>query len=494
MNDATTAPSSSTTATAVTDLALQTGGAPPDYQAGDVNRVSSQIQASFSDGTVWKSELDESAASISGLSPRERQSLVNNLANTPQGDGNLLDKFLGEVTSPGLGSYGGLDADDRSALIRDLIPGQDGANLERVFNGLRRQQGDGVDDNQREFSRLTAWSASADQRIDFVARLADNAGKGDTEAARAIAQQIGTLERPADVAEAMSKLDRATLDKVVKQSIDTDYITTPSGMGVPVTATLHDPSLYQRMADAVATTSDPKMKAAFIASSGQLIDETLRNEPGQPTLEKVINGMSNVIGSDTNGVIGNTLEQTGFDTELGGQYASSGLQALRLYNTGLIETDQGQKIRGIVAQLRSGNDLQQDAFTRFDTDERAAYVLGGYTGTVTTALDSMASEQTRTLATTAIFAGTAIDTAKELAQFLPGKVPGIVAKFAAAPLKATVALTAMNLNAETISQARDQSQLTIMTAQPQGPGGTSPTTESREAFSAGLVLTEKLAR
>jgi hypothetical protein len=457
--------------------------------------VGNQIQASFSDGKVWKSEVEQSAESISNLSPRERQSLVNNLANAQQGDSNLLDKFLGEATSPGLGGYGGLDADDRTALMRDLIPGQDGANLERVFNGLRRQQGDGVEDYQREFSRLTAWSASPDQRIDFVARLADNAGKGNNEAARAIAQQIGTLERPADVAEAMSKLDRATLDKVVKQSIDTDYFTAPSGVSAPVTATLHDASLYQRMADAVATTSDPKMKAAFIASSGQMISEMeLLKEPGQPTLEKVINGMSNVIGSDTNGVIGNTLEQTGFNTALGGQYASSGPQALRLYNTGLIETDQGQKIRGIIAQLRSGNDLQQDAFTRFKDDERAAYVLGGYTGTVTAALDSMASERTRALATTAIFASTTIDTAKELAQFLPGKVPGIVAKFAAAPLKATIALTAMNLNAETISQTRDQSQLTVMTAQPQGPGGTSPTTESREAFTAGLVLTEKLAR
>jgi hypothetical protein len=138
--------------------------------------------------------------------------------------------------------------------------------------------------------------------------------------------------------------------------------------------------------------------------------------------------------------------------------------------------------------------LQQDAFAGFNADERAACVLAGYTGTVTTALDAMASERTRVLATTAIFAGTTIDTAKELPRLLPGKAPGIVAKFAAAPLKTAVALTALNLNAETISQARDHSRPTLMTAQPQGAGGASPGTESREAFSAGLVLTQKPAR
>ena len=122
---------------------------PPGYRPADVNRELNPIAASFEDGTVWKTESKAAADGIAALSPAERRSLVNNLAGMPQGDGNMLDRFLGEVTSAGIAGYGGLGADRRTALMRDLVPGQDGANLERIFHGLRRQQGDGSEACQR---------------------------------------------------------------------------------------------------------------------------------------------------------------------------------------------------------------------------------------------------------------------------------------------------------------------------------------------------------
>ena len=456
------------------------------YNANNVNRAFNQIKTSFKNA-VTTDELEQSAKNISALRPTERSALVNLMANTPQGSGQLLDKFLGEVVAPGFLNQAGLDAGKQRALFRDLIPAQSGQNIEAMFKAIGKAYGPVFSEAQNAFSATVAKNATAAQKIDTVARLVNDAGTGKSKpAARFIGELAGSLKNPNEIKAALSKLDRPTWDTVVRNSIDVTLTHNMNDITGSPNVT-RDPSVFSNLATAVANSGDNKSKASFIAASGLLLKVSADATPAEQGA--VTKGMTQVITSDTNGVISGTMALSGYshkrdkNGKILGQYASDGMKAMGAYNKSLMNSGQGETIKLLMAQLRSGNNLQQDALTRINGIPGAARTLGQYTGTVVSAIDAQTSDKTRAVVVGAVFGGTAIDISKEVVGIY--KPLALAMKLLAPGVKALMAMAALQINSEAISDGRDASQLIIKIAKPQGPGGEPLSTAALSEFDSG---------
>ncbi|HVF55393.1 MAG TPA: hypothetical protein VM934_04535 [Pyrinomonadaceae bacterium] len=363
--------------------------AAPTAQAVDQGKVDAAvklIQEKLDEsgwfGDVTHSELEDIERTVSGLTPQEATAVFDRLS-----DGNLR-KWAEELNSGAWFGAGGFDGSEKSRLFNMLAAKLDGNNLSRFSAALQGE------DSVKEFGRAVAAHGSDASKEAFVRATASRA-ETDPAAAVVVAEVIASMRNnPAALQRTLSSLTQTQIDKIVESSAQKHQYTQTniSGYGPPTSTTTitYDAAPLGCLLDAVATTSDPKLKAAFFEPAARQLKEI--EEAGsvveslggvvyfkKDSVSQIRNGLTNVIDSDTTGVVGQ-LET------LSASYTGKGLTA---YLKSMLNGGQEKKVGELVTRMLLGNDLKGNAVQRFraqspgntgdslyDNAENLGYFLG----------------------------------------------------------------------------------------------------------------------
>jgi len=391
----------------------------------EVDRAFAGIVRMFDNGVVTQSELKGAAATVERLAPTERRALVDLLARQTDSRGQAwLERWLGEVTSPGLGALDGLSATERKRLFGQLIDGQSAINLVRIHDALDalRPAGRKVQSSQDEFAQAIARQGSADQKLEVLQSLATKVRAGDAVAARAMSTILGSIGDVSVMNQALRQIDRLTMDAIVAASIDHRSAITVNQLGGNAVRVTVDASRYVKLAEAISRTDNAVEKGGFVASSGQILgwlsQADIGGEARRKAQAQVSAAMSKVIGSDVNGVIENTMLQTDYAG------ATSGRKALKQYARALIDTGQAAHLGAITLSLQRGNDLAQDPMQWLAAREVRggegptfvrARVMGDWLGILGSAINARIGERDMAAAVGAMLFTASADSLKEVA-------------------------------------------------------------------------------
>jgi hypothetical protein len=409
-----------------------TGGAQPNTgsaQAARVNAAFRGIDRAFADGWVLQDELRSTAESVAAASPAERRALVNLLAGSGKGPSNLLTRWLGEVREPGLGPLGPLDDKQRQQLMANLVPGQDSANMARIFTALRSKDDEHavLQPFQREYVEAVVRQGTPAQREQFLARLVAGVKQNDADAARGIGALLARTSDPAETQRLLGWLNRPTIDAVVSATAAPNVTYYSNETTRPATLARFDMDLFTGLMSSVARSGTAAQKGAFIAASQRAFEQVDKAlDPlvyGREVREKknaIASAMSVLIGSDVTGTIENALRQTGHGTSL-----SNGRKALKGYAEVLLDQpdNSAHHLGAITVHLQRGNRLDADPLERLARREvrgnqSAAYVnaqvLGNWLGIVSSAIQSRISSRETSATYGALMFSAVASTSKEL--------------------------------------------------------------------------------
>jgi hypothetical protein len=406
----------------------------PRYKATDVNSVFVNMKDAFArPRQVWKDELTAISAKIERLNPNERCSLVNLLARSPDASKqtSLLSRWLTRATAQnGLGPFDGLGQTELTRLWTQLVPGQDKANLVRIFGAIgsiKHPAISGAEANRMRFAGAVAATGNAQQKLDFVAGLKPFALAGAKDAStstsgRAIATVIAETADPKLLSAYVQTLGRKGLDVAVEASAPIREYAAAGSQSEAVALEPIDTRLFRKLASTFSQSTNALEKAAFVAATGNVLDNVNVNVVGpnlrRKELGELSEAISTVISTDTNGIIENVLLQT---SVYGG---SNGPGALRSYVQALLDSGQGVSDAGVITQqLQRGNNLREEPTQYLAKREsrsgqeptfvRAA-VLGGWLGLVGAAVNTRSGKRdTNAALSSLIFSGTA-DAMKEV--------------------------------------------------------------------------------
>ena len=457
-----------------------------NYRPASVNAVFSKVKAVFEQPVVWKNDLTEISTQLDRLSPRERQSLVNLMARTAScGHLSLLTCWLNRATHQSLAAFDGLCEKARNHLWKQLVVGQDKANLVRIFHATSDQNNPSIKEGEyhpMQFAKAVAATCSPQQRMDFVSALLPNAIAWSKDAStnksgRAIAVVMATMTDPAQISACVKMLGREGMDAVVQASLPTRDAGTIPGLE-PV-----DTKMFRGLAATIARSSIAREKAAFVSAAGPVL-ETLNNAVIGPNknrepLKEITEAISTVIGTDTTGVIENVMMQNT------AQNRSSGPAALRAYARAVLDSGRGVDLGAITLQLQRGNDLkgepnaylgQKASRSGEEPTYARARVMGGWLGLMGSAVQTRINRRDSNAAySSLLFSGT-VDIMKEL---VGARFPGfkMAAGVAAPALKTAINLALFNWRNEATKSDRTFAQGLIEGALPRHRNGVESTSE-----------------
>ena len=405
-------------------LAAQGSRTAQNYQATKVNAAYAKVKAIFDQPVVWKNDLVAISATFERLGPPERQSLVNLMARpSDRGHLPLLTRWLARATHNSVAAFDGLDAKGRVQLWKQLVVGQDKANLVRIFQAIGQPNNPSLKDgehHQMQFAQAIATSGSAQQRTDFIDALLPAALKGKTDAAtnrsaRAIAVLMAEMKDPQQISQWVKTLYREGMDAVVAASLPT------RGAGSVAGFEAADTKLFQRLATAMSLSTKASEKAIFVAAAGPVL-EGLNNTAIGPNqnrkqLGEVSRAISTVIGTNTTGVIENVMLQNSDSSR------SNGPAALKAFARAALDSGCGKDLGAITLLLQRGNDLKTDPMdylaqranrTGAPGTYANAWVMGGWLGLVGAAVRSRINRRDTNAANSGLMFAGLMDTAKEL--------------------------------------------------------------------------------
>ena len=467
-------------------LAAQGSRTAQNYQATKVNAAYAKVNAIFDQPVVWKNDLVAISATFERLGPPERQSLVNLMARqSDRGHLPLLTRWLSRATHLSVAAFDGLDEKGRVHLWKQLVVGQDKANLARIFHATSQPSSPSIKDgeyHQMQFAQAVAASGSAQQKFDFVSALHPNAAARATDpstnrSARAIAVVMATMTDPTQISACVRTLGRKGMDAVVAASLPMR-----DAGSVPGFESL-DTGLFRRLASAMSRSSNAREKAAFVSASGPIL-ELLNNTAIGPNrnrkqLGEVSRAISTVIGTDTTGVIENVMLQSTSENR------SSGSAALKAYARAALDSGNGTDLGAITMQLQRGNDLEADPMAYLGKPESRsgeqptyarARIMGGWLGLVGSAVQTRINKRDSNAAYSSLLFTGSVDVMKEVvgARFPAFKV---AASLAAPALKTAINLGLLNWRNEATRSDRSFAQGLIEGALPRHRNGVESTAD-----------------
>ena len=474
------------TANPLIALAAKSAPGAPDYRAAKVNATFAKVNAVFAQPVVWKNDLVAISAAFARLSPPERQSLVNLMAR-PSGRGELplLTRWLSRVTHQSVAAFDGLDRKGRLDLWKQLVVGQDKANLARIFQAANGPTNPSIKDgeyHQMQFAQAIAVGGSAQQRIDFVSALHPVAAAGAKDpstnrSARAIAVVMAASTDPTQITAFVRTLGREGMDAVVQASLPTrDASSITSFESV-------DTGLFQRLASAMSLSGNAREKAAFVSATGPVVEllnnTTIGQNRNRKPLGEVSRAISTVIGTDTTGVIENVMLQSTSENR------SSGAAALKAYARAALDSGIGTDLGAITLQLQRGNDLKADPMAYLGKAESRsgeqptyarARVMGGWLGLVGSAVQTRITRRDSNAAYSSLLFTGSVDILKEV---VGARFPGLkVAVSLAAPaLKTAINFGLLNWRNEATRTDRSFAQGLIEGALPRHRNGVESTAD-----------------
>lgn len=328
---------------------------------------------------VTHRELQDINHEVRQLSPAERNETVAGLSDAQ------LKTWAGEVRSGGVLGSGGLEADERQALLEDLAAGLDGKQLARLSRAF--------DDRlaSDELGDAVAAHAGHGAKVEFVKQLAGEV-EGDSRAAVQVAKAIGGLRGDAaSVDAALGAHDKQQLATVItaglqKSNSNDNGIFSQSGSHTFVT---YNAEPLRALLDAAATGNDATLKAdvfqlaatelkALSQVQGVHGGSTVVMSKGEVT--ELTKSLSHLITSDTNGVMK--------ELERNDPYG----RGLSSFSEQMIRHGHFDEMKVILLQLKTGNDGTEDQVKRFtavgvDSEGNGqhfnnAEVLGYFVGSV----------------------------------------------------------------------------------------------------------------
>jgi hypothetical protein len=459
----------------------------------------------------------------------ERYSLVAELLEKKarRGNENLLTEVLGKAEP--LSSNGSVPNQNQKAyqtslLMRALIPGQSAKHLYEIYKTFERQaMSGGMPLNAVSFADTIAQKATDAQKLDLIKECLTKLDKqGDKQAGYLAAKLIGSLDNPAQVSGVVKDLTRGTVSKLVSASLLQWIEKVPPPLRMQAAALVNSPfelksnaDAYKELMVAIGKTDNARVKASFIAGSGDVLSKLNSDDLLVPrsnrreTLKTVLTAMTGVISRDPTGVIENTILQSG---------KPDGLKTLKAYNSQLLQCNMPEVIVANLRLLQLGTtyvrelskrypegipdaDLQMEmkkqadhVMKRFNSQEiRAGYsgyqvarTMGSYMGTVGSAIDSRSTERSRMLAVFGLgFTGSA-DVSKELLNVYFSEQK-LEVSLVVAILKPLVNYTLGSGALAAAQKDKDSKAALMQIAVPQ-KGGVQAQGAGVEAFSAGYVL------
>ena len=467
-------------------LAGQRALAAPNYLPTKVNATLAKVNAVFAQPVVWKNDLVAISAAFTRLSPPERQSLVNLMARpSARGELPLLTRWLSRVTHLGMAAFDGLDEKGRLDLWKQLVVGQDKANLARIFQAANQPSCPSIkkrEYHQMQFAQAIAAGGSVQQRIDFASALHPGAvaGAKDPEtnrSGRAIAVVMAASTDPTQITAFVKTLGREGMDAVVQASLPT------RDAGNILSFQPMDTGLFRRLASAMALSGNAREKASFVSSTGLMVELLNNTAIGQnrnrKQLGEVSRAISAVIGTDTTGVIENVMLQSTSENR------SSGAAALKAYARAALDSGIGTDLGAITLQLQRGNDLKTDPMAYLGKPESRsgeqptyarARVMGGWLGLVSSAVQTRINRRDTNAAYSSLLFTGSVDVLKEVVggRFPPLK---IAVSLAAPALKTAINFGLLNWRNEATKTDRSFAQGLIEGALPRHRNGVESTAE-----------------
>ncbi len=338
----------------------------------------------------------------------------------------LLRQWLGEVTSNGIGAYGGLSEKERDVLWTHLVRQQNAAHLDLIRLALTDSQ-QTRQPHVEALGRAIAAHAAPDVKIQWIQKVSKLGHLKNPSVARAVAYVMAEIKSPIQLEGLVDQIGRLGMDAVVAASFDRDR---------------WEASLFVKLAHTMKLSSNPRIKSSFVAASGPVLDLIINdnyviNFKKKIALSHVSESLSKLIATDVNGIIENTLLQNGeFPikaapgvNQIPIQGASSGRHALKSLCLGLIDTKKTRYIGAIFIALQRSNDASKDPFQWLSMKSsrsgeapnyHRARVMGEFLGMASSALTSRISARDLQSGRASILFGAAADSVKEiLGFFLP---------------------------------------------------------------------------
>jgi len=469
---------------------------PGQFDPARVARARTEAARALGAPVVWQRDLISLSRTVGQLTGAERQALVTRLAGTPSPRGSMLERWIAESAAPGILGLGPLDARQRQGLFDQLVRDQDPASLHRIahaaFGGAQRSSVNAVA-TMIDFARAVSRQGTFEQRLGLLVRLSDDAVRAAPGTAQASAELFAGMRNAKEVEAAFAALDRTATDAMVAGALPLHLQAVPplgtQAGGIPTAVQVRgDSTLFRRLAAASSMSANAREKASFVAAAGAVLQQS-RDQitiGGLPTRREILAALSAVIATDVNGVIENTLLQTG----RGG--SSSGRAALRGYTGALLDTGLSAEAGRIIVQLQRGPQANaspmawlsvQSARNGEPPGYHRARVLGEFLGLAAAEVERRQRSRDLESATAyAMFAGGA-DSLKETAgTVIPSaKLP---AALMAAGAKSSLAVALLSWRSQLRQDETDWVKGLHETALPRHPNGVEATAPWVTTFNA----------
>lgn len=279
----------------------------------------------------------------------------------------LLDDFLSEVYDASHVG-GGISEKDRGELFDDLAGKLDADSLVRLKDELKEvssplNQGF---DTVNELNDAIIEHTSPEVRNEFVKALAeDSDGAFGSADAVTVARVINSLDDPEQIEDAIEPLNDAQLDSVVTNAL-----------AQTTTENSAYPNLYAELSTSISKIDNAELKAEFVDSSAARLELGIADEHLNVDLIKdsedvdiILDGISDVITSDTNGV----FQQLTYDSRFND---AAGQETLANYFEGLLANGDTETIGQIQAELLNGNNISDDSTDRFNRPHNRGDAVG----------------------------------------------------------------------------------------------------------------------
>lgn len=365
------------------------GGGNPTIDQGKVDAAVRLIHEKLDESGIFNdvthSELEDIERAFAGLNPEEANAVFSRLSDDD------LHKWADELGSNGWFGTGGFDGGEKTRLFDMLAARLDGNNLNRLashFGG----------DDLKALGRSVAAHGTDAAKEAFVREQARRA-ETDPAAAVAVAEVIGSLRtNPAALERTLAGLSQSQINKIVEGATQEQWLSNPMSGGATI---FYDAAPLGRMLDAVASVRDPNVKARFFEPAAAQLKKIEDAGGAVETIGGIIyskgdsvnqirNGLTNILNSDTTGVVG-SLERNSRDGK-----------GLTMYVKSMINSGQTQALGEIIARLQTGNGKNGNAVARFGetqtgTDGRPYYDnaenLGYFMGAVHAAIKDISGDR-----------------------------------------------------------------------------------------------------
>ncbi|MEM6265955.1 MAG: hypothetical protein AAF707_00390 [Pseudomonadota bacterium] len=381
-----------------------------------IDRTQERLSTGWTDWAVTPGDLRNIAADLDALTPSQRQEVIEGLSDDD------LQKLAGEImqTRP---LIGGLSSGERQELFTDLARGLDGTQLARVAEAFATTGGDSDGFTPiGELAAAVATHSGTQQKLDFIAELAPlttdstsfsstGIGYSNSTYADAQANAVGTViasMRGQAVTQALNILDDAQLQAVIDTSVQANMSTASASGGIAASMSW-DTSGYEGIMEAVATArtvggSSPidsvEQRARVFDAAGNAlaeIDDTSTIIGGltvigkSDTMAAVTQGMTEVLESDTTGIVSELAYDQRFDEG----------NAMTAYSKAMLQSGQEQELGEIMGRLQFGNNLNENPIARLEaqvdvgnggTINANAGTLGYFVGSVHAATRQVSSD------------------------------------------------------------------------------------------------------